>query len=186
VTEPVAGTAPVRRTVRVATALVAGQALLCGVIGWVTFGPSEPGPRAARTVEPLAPLPVVPSVVVPPAPPRASPPSRPASSRSVRAKSSASRSPAAPKRPRVTTEPPPPADEPPPTLVIAPPDQDKTRTPPSPGLVGTGTPTPTASVQGPVTVGGECEPEGAPGVTADDRRVRCVRAGDGDLRWQII
>lgn len=188
-TEPVAGTVPVRRTVRVATALVAGQALLCGVIGWVTFGRSDAGPQAAPVaVEPAAPLPAAPSVFVPaPLPPEApSSPSPPPATRSARAKTSVSRSPAAPLRTRTTTptRPAPPADEPPPTLVIAPPEP--TRGTPNPGLIGTVPPAPSDPVQRPVTVGDECAPEGALGVTADDRWVRCVRDDDGDLRWRII
>jgi hypothetical protein len=179
----------VRRTVRVATALVAGQALLCAVIGWVTIGPPDAGPRAARTVEPLAAPPVVPSLAGPaPAPPRVSPPPDSAqtpSPRGSRARSSASRAPAPPRRTRATTKPAPPPDESP-TLVIAPPEPGETRTTPDPGIIGTVAPSPVETVQGPVTVGEECEPEGAPGITADDRKVRCVRNDDGDLRWQII
>ena len=60
VTEPVAHAASPRRTVRVAVALVAGQAALCAVIGWVTFGAAEPGtPADTRQVDPLAGPPVV-------------------------------------------------------------------------------------------------------------------------------
>ena len=53
-TESVARAASPRRTVRVAVALVTGQAALCAVIGWMTFGSPDPAPpRATRPVAPL-------------------------------------------------------------------------------------------------------------------------------------
>jgi hypothetical protein len=178
--------------VRVATALVAGQALLCAVIGWVTFGPPpEPGPRAAAPIEPLLTPPVVtPTVSLPaPAPASVAPePASPTRSRSVRTKVS-SRSPEAPRSP--ASPPAPTVGEAPPSLVIAPPQPDETRTPTPqpdgtrPGLIGTVAPAPTETVQGPVKAGERCAPEGARGVTADDRSLRCVLDDDGDLRWQI-
>lgn len=191
-TEPAAGTARVRRTVRVAAALVAGQVLLGAVIGWVTFGESSPTPQAAGRIEPpAAPLPVVPpetsgpgpAVTVPP-----EPPVRPGASPSrVRSTKRPAGGPARPARTRTTAPAPqPPAEEPPPQLVIS--------LPPSPTVLPSGgpgrgrrtpPPAPSPSVQGPVRVGDRCEPEGAAGRTADDRPVLCARGDDGELRWQI-
>lgn len=185
-----------RRTVRVAIALATGQALLCGVIGWVTFGPPETGPRAAAPVEPLIRhSPVVPAVSLPPTV-RTSTTAGPdpvATSRTPRARASSTRPPkplAAPPAGTTTATTPPttpaaPADDPPADPVIAPPEPapEPTLTSTRPGLVGPSVPDET--VQGPVEVGDRCKPAGARGLTADDRRVRCVRDDDGDLRWQI-
>jgi hypothetical protein len=180
VTEPVARAVSPRRTVRVAVALVAGQATLCAVIGWVTFGPPEPAPQAAG-VNPLTspielptsslPLPPLP---MPPAPPDASmskaAPLSPRAPRSSKpATSRATSKPAAEEpRPIIATDEVPP--EPPPT---------------SPTLNLTPPPSAVDEVQFPVVEGAPCSPEGAQGLTSEQVELRCEKDDDGDLVWQI-
>jgi hypothetical protein len=172
VTEPVARTS-VRRTVRVAVALVAGQALLCAVIGWVTFGASHahrPG-APVSTVEPLAGKPLVmpPAVSVPP--PRA-----PSASVTPSAKEKVKTS--APASPRQSPSRRPPAEDStsPPVMLASP--------PPRPADVAP-SPTPADQVQSPVKLLDVCEPLDAKGLTADGVPVRCVKSADGTLHWQI-
>ena len=196
-TEPVAR-ASARRTVRVAVALVAGQAALCAVIGWITLG----GPHTAGlpAPNPLAggPL-VVPPLTVAPAPPT-SVPTAPRTS----------------VRPAPTSAPP--APLPPPVIVPAgatstrPPTSTARQRPlpitPTPIPVTTAktfppvaptvlaspsgtnlapTPTPTASdIQRGVVVGDPCDPVGAAGTTVDGTPVLCVLGDDGVQRWQIM
>ena len=178
----------VRRTVTVATALVMGQALLCAVIGWVTFDGDRP--PAQSTARAPAPLPGSPIVV---APSSATPiPARWLSSSQRAAPSSPTGS-----TPERTSEAPrssPPAPAPGSTGSL-----DSTgstgSTAAAPLLPSSSPaeavlalrPTPSAAeVHGNVVVGDECNPLDARGVTVDDIAVRCDRDSDGDLIWQII
>jgi hypothetical protein len=66
--EPVPVTLRVRRTVRMAVALVVGQALLCALIGWLTLGRSrsEPAhPPGSAVVDAMAAPPTSRAVVAP-------------------------------------------------------------------------------------------------------------------------
>lgn len=181
-TEPVTRATSPRRTVRVATALVTGQALLCAVIGWVTFGPSEQPPRASAPVGSLAGP--QPSLELPGLPPAALPAptvKSPVPSRSARrteppstlsgTRPSPSRKPSTPARPARTSDQP--------LLDPAPGDSPVLTVPaPNPML----TPAPTES---PVVVEGACEPEGARGETAAGVELSCARRQDGSLVWLI-
>ncbi|GID94753.1 hypothetical protein ACFQFC_29250 [Amorphoplanes digitatis] len=177
---------PVRRTVAIAVALVTGQALLCGVIGVVTFG--EPGDTktGARAAGPefRGPPAVAPTASVPPA---VAGPS---------AKHSTRRPEAAPTR--TASRPPPPAETPgpparpalPQTAIALPPAPPDTGTPSS-ALVPPPAPPPAPPADGeetqaPVRVWDRCDEEGAAGLTADGRAVRCLRGRHGDLRWRLV
>lgn len=190
---------------RVAVALVAGQATLCAVIGWVTFGPgpatTAAGGAAAQQAAPAV-LPAAsafqPAAPLPP-PPRRSTPARDDTKRpdardqrpaepdpKPAAATTPARTTAAP-RPEPTTAP---AQRP--TLVVEQP-QDDPPAPPAPPqpppTEGTGLqPGPTATMDLPVTVevGAECPKEGDRGRTPDGRTVRCTEGDDGELRWQIV
>ena len=178
-TEPVARVSSVRRTVTIAGALIASQAVLCAVIGWVTFGGHDhSGGSSARAAEPnLGPALVVPPVSVAPVLPTPST-HRPSHLAGAVPTATATSTPAW-KPPRVRSTIPrsptasPAAPKPPPA------------TAPAKGSVVV-LPTPSATeVQGNVVIGEKCSPEGADGVTAADVAVRCVADKDGDLIWQI-
>ena len=169
-TEPVARTS-VHRTVRVAVALIAGQALLCGVVGWVTFGagPARHSSAPVPTVEPLAGKPLT---IPTPAPPPPRPPKSSASSSPSARESSVKAVPATTAtRPRPTSKPAARI----PLKQVSPP-------PPVPAL-----PIPASAdpVQSPVELFDVCAPAGALGRTADGVSVRCVLGIDGTLHWQI-
>jgi hypothetical protein len=176
VTEPVAR-ASVRRTVRVAVALVAGQAVLCAVIGWVTFGsghPHRPGP--VPSVEPLAARPLVippPAVLPPPKPPRSSAtPSagkKDTTSASSAPRSSTGQSHSAPASAAETTRSP--------VRQASPPPEGPALAQPSPSSDD--------EVQSPVKLLDTCEPVDALGLTVAGLSLRCVKGADGSLRWQI-
>ena len=162
----------------IATALIASQAVLCAVIGWVTFGGKEQsGGSAARAAEPkLGPALVVPPVSVAPVIPVPSSHQSPKPSASSSATIKPSRS------------------TPPPVKATLPRSHpaETTAVPPKPPATGpadgavVARPTPSASeVQGNVVIGDECDPEGADGVTAIDIAVTCLPDHDGDLIWQI-
>ncbi len=163
---------------RVAVALVAGQAVLCAVIGWVTFGPSEAKPDAAG-IHPLTKpivfptLPPYPTKVIPAAPEVSA-----TKASSPRASRSSSTSPT-----RATSEPA--TEKPRPVMATGP----TSSAPPSdPGLAATPSPpaaSPSESVQSPVVEGRPCSPEGAKGQTSNHVDLRCVKDADGDLVWQI-
>jgi hypothetical protein len=179
----------------VAVALIAGQAVLCAVIGWVTFGATQadkPGPPSA--VEPLA----GPPLVVPP--PRVPPPTSPAESigpatsnatarpgvttRRHFARRAATPAPApAPRRTAAAASVVPPATNVTPLAAVPPttasPTDQPEIAPPSPP-----SPTP-VDVQSAVVIGDQCNPESAPGLTVDGVSVHCMRQDDGTLRWQI-
>ena len=167
---------------RVAVALVAGQAALCAVIGWVTFGPSgsepEPEPQAAGptlsdrivfTTPPTIPPPVV-----------AAPPPR----------ASASKAPSSPRASKSTTSPTTRAtskqvtEEPQPN--IAPAEDAPVPPEPDPGVAATLPPSSIAPVQSPAVEDESCDPEGAEGLTSDGVELRCVLDAGGELVWQII
>ncbi|GAA3339980.1 hypothetical protein GCM10020358_25800 [Amorphoplanes nipponensis] len=176
----------VRRTVRVAVALVIGQALLCGIIGFLTFGGrGEPAP-GARAAEPqLAGPPLV--APAPSVPPDGDRPERrkPGVARTSRTQRPAAPPASAAVRNSATrligpspTVPPPPAAAPvpPPTPTTSP--TDRSLLPPSSPVSGDDPPVP--------VVGEPCEEEGATGRTADGKAVRCERDPDGDLRWSLV
>jgi hypothetical protein len=67
VTVPGVRVTSVRRTVLIAVALVTGQALLCGLIGFLTFGNDEPrSPTPAAEPQLAGPPLVVPPAALPP------------------------------------------------------------------------------------------------------------------------
>jgi hypothetical protein len=171
VTEPVARTS-VRRTVRVAVALVLGQALLCALIGWLTFGSGHAHPRGpVPTSEPLAGKPLVippPVVVPPPRPPR--PSAEPSVTKKVRTASPSER----------------PSTRPPSSPTSTPARSPVRQASPT-GQPALALPTPPTAdpVQSPVKVLDVCAPEDAIGLTAEGVPVTCVLGRDGNLRWQI-
>jgi hypothetical protein len=184
--------------VRVAAALVAGQAVLCAVIGYVTLGGDGfRGREAAPIGDPLAAAPFVvptPRVRSPSATTVA--PKPPAGARSTTLPVAA-----VPSRqhPEPTPAPPagPTAPEPPPDVLVATsgPSTDATTSTsiaPTPAATsaddsgGQPAPSPPASVpteQG-VTIGDPCGPVDAPGVTGDGTAALCRPDNAGILRWQ--
>jgi hypothetical protein len=176
VTEPVAR-ASVRRTVRVAVALVAGQAVLCAVIGWVTFGSGHahrPGP--VPTVEPLAAKPLVippPVVLPPPRPPRS--PATPSAAKKDTTSASPSARPST-REPRST-----------PASVAEPARSPRSgpSPPPEGPALAVPSPTPDDQVQSPVKLLDPCDPVDALGLTVAGLSLRCVKGDDGSLHWQI-
>jgi hypothetical protein len=186
VTEPVAGAPSVRRTVRVAVALLAGQALLCAVIGWLNFGPSPAHRGAARPVDPLAAPPFV-----APAPSAGRVKTSAATPRPTRTSAKEKAPTTRPPRPTL-----PPPDPESPSIVDAPSPAASSLEPVQPAPpettpeLGTRPPPPSPSpsdkVQAPVKVSDDCAPEGALGKTSNGTNVRCVRKADGELRWEIV
>jgi hypothetical protein len=176
---PAAGT--VRRTVRVAVALVVGQVLLVGLIGWLTLGRggSPAGAVDQMAAPPAIPPPTITSQYVdPPAPPVTSIAPPTSVKRATPGHRTAPTHSPSPPRP-VPPQPPPPApSEPTPTIVVTP-----TIVPP--GLAPVVTPSP-SEAPGPVVVGDRCAPEGAYAHTADGVLVRCVRLWHHRLRWKIV
>jgi hypothetical protein len=181
-----------RRTVRVAVALVAGQAALCAVIGYLTLGgPSLHHRTAAPESNPLAagPIEVPPALVLPA--PTAGAPTRPhvsATSSRPPSRRGAARTSAPAPRQRAEVEAPP-------SLVSAPMDPSPEPVPPQ---VPTATPAPStgnqlvtpsatpSAVQLNVKVGDPCSPVGAAGQTTDGKAVTCVQGVDGTLRWVLV
>jgi hypothetical protein len=197
VTVPVAR-ASARRTVRVAAGLVAGQAVLCAVIGYVTLGnPVSHTTNGARIIQPLGagPIALTPPAVRPPSPPTVPP--------AATTRSTPARAPAATgsrHRTEVTPAPTPtPAAEPPPDLLVGTSD-------PSSGASSNPTvaPTSTAAPEVPstasstdqapsppvtqlsVTIGDTCAPIDAVGVATDGSAVRCAVDADNVLRWHTV
>jgi hypothetical protein len=175
--------------VRVAVALVAGQAALCAVIGWLTFGPAPAPSRPSAALDPPAPPRLaMPSISIAPPPTSAPPTSPPPTTRATSSPRAAvarfarpPRPPAPPKQPdrEGTSEVPPlPLDSP-----ISPTPTESAS--PSPDPNASPLPSSTDVVQHPVVEGGPCEPEGALGRTVDDVALRCLRGEDGRLVWQI-
>jgi hypothetical protein len=188
---------PVRRTVRVVMALVAGQAALCAVIGWFVFGSPHTGPKSPVSVDPQAGAPTaIPAVSLrlPAASPAPTPAAErttasPSVRRSFRATEPPPEQPVPPEPPAVHEdrgEPTPTADDESPSTVISRvPTASPSELAPGPDPAS-GSPTPAATTtQDPVVLGEPCPDEGAPGVTADDFVVHCVPYDDGTLRWQV-
>ena len=202
--EPVPVTRRVRRTVRLAVALVIGQALLCALIGWLTLGHDRSEPqRPGSPVDQLAAPPLVPA-----------PPATVARSAAVVSKQSRRPSSAVADRPRATAvgtaAPRPTAATPTPTpttnsaaaptrspVPIGSPPAD----PAPPPMVPPLPPTPSASasskvppqgdaelpeVQEPVEAGARCRPLYAFGRTEEGNLVRCLRKGPYRPRWKIV
>jgi hypothetical protein len=184
--ESVTATDAVRRTVRLAVALVMSQALLCGVIGWLTIGGghddssgSQVDRLAVPTIAPAAPpAPAMPSTA---APSHAAAAASAAGAAARKMAKSATRDP----EPVVTTAQPrsPAAPPPAPAGPVEP-----TAAPPAPPPAGLVPPSPTPSVeaQQPVEVGDLCRPEWAFGRTVDGTVVRCLRTGSHRPRWKIV
>jgi cytoskeletal protein RodZ len=167
----------VRRTVAVATALVASQAVLCAVIGWVTFGGKDAAHSQPRAAEPLLgpPLVVPPVTVVPVTTPPSHHPEK-----ADKTATSAPRHTSAPARVSASAEASPSIE----ALPAAP--SPPATSPTVSGLVRpAATPSPSAT-QPDVEVGATCDPENADGLTTDGVAVRCLRDDDGNLVWQII
>ncbi|MEU8814180.1 hypothetical protein [Actinoplanes sp. NPDC048796] len=199
--EPVPVTRGVRRTVRMAVALVIGQALLCALIGWLTLGRSgsESGGSGAAVDQAAAPPPrpsaAAPAPAVPaPEPPVAAPrsPEAPVSkTRRPTRKATTTVTAAAPeatKPPPVTSKPAVPSVTPSSELIMLPPEP-----PESPVASPSSSPTPGdrprpdgEQFQRDVTVGDRCWPEGAFGRTRDGELVRCLRARYDPPRWKIV
>ena len=192
--EPVPVTRRVRRTVRVAVALVIGQALLYALIGWLTLGHSRSEPhRPAAPVDQLAAPPLVPAptaTVTRSAIAASKQPRRPSSATPGRLR--ATTAPAAPaRRTTAPTKPPvpisvPPADAVPPPVPIAPsPPASPAPALPGPTSEAPRTPLPSGTsgppsdidpvggeIQQPVVVGVWCRPQGAFVRTAEGELVR--------------
>jgi hypothetical protein len=166
--------------VRVAVALVTGQALLCAVIGYVTFGPSDPPPQAAAPVEPLAgPAMPTPRMPQPSAAVSAGQPAVPSPRPSRTARTS--ESPVTLIGPAPTTRPPTSAT---PAKTT---DRPMLEAPPAPPLLDVPTPNPmlTPSPTAPPVEDDPCETEGAEGQTAAGVNLVCTRLADGSLVWLI-
>ncbi|GLY99748.1 hypothetical protein Acsp02_70010 [Actinoplanes sp. NBRC 103695] len=171
---------------RVAVALVAGQAALCAVIGYVTFGPGPAGGTADRAGEARAPA-VMPtaSIGLPAAPMPAVPEPSP-SRQTPRPKShgrAADDVKAEPETKRTTRH----ADDRPETISAPDDGGDPAPEPPKPQPTedaGDPQATPGGELTGPVKVGDECETEGDRGRTAAGDVVKCLANDAGDLRWQ--
>jgi hypothetical protein len=177
----------------VATALLVGQALLCALIGWLTFGATrDSAGRAPAPVDPLAGAPVViprPNVPPPEPPPVPPPTSAPATAKATATSIEPSKSSSSRPAPSRSTPPP----RPPGAALLVPPRLASTRaatpTPPTdPGKTidpRVAPPTPAPAVQEPVVAGEPCDPAGALGRTADGVLLVCFRDSDGTLRWRV-
>jgi hypothetical protein len=194
--------------VRVAAGLVAGQAVLCAVIGYVMLGGHgwSGGTNAAEIGNPFA---ASPMVLTPPAVPL------PSQSRTSKVPESPAARPVVPRPPgevpsrrraNVTPTPAPaptptPTAEPPAEILVGqsvppvPPSSDSATVLPStsapevtaaPSTSGTAAPSPPVSVppRSGVTVGETCAPVNSPGVTTDGKAVLCASGTDGASRWQ--
>lgn len=172
----------VRRSVIVAVVLVAGQALLCAVIGFVTFGDhggaAPPRARAADTI--AGPPIVVPAPTVPQ--PRGS--SR-APRRHGKAFVSSSARPARPV-PRSSAPPRSRVAGAPETIATLP---AKPATKPSaalPSPISMLPPRPPDETGAAPVAGEPCDEKGAIGITRGGRAVRCEPDRHGDLRWRPV
>jgi hypothetical protein len=177
----------VRRTVVVAVALVTGQALLCGIIGFVTFGDRGGAAPPGRAAEPQL---AGPPIVVPPPSvrPSSGPAERPGPRKTRSPRTERPTSPAGPAAgrnatsravspSRTTTAP---VAPPPPAPVTSP--TDRALLPPVPPAASA----PEEDAPVPVVEKERCEDEGATGSTAEGGAVRCERARDGELRWRLV
>lgn len=170
---------PVRRTVAVAVALVTAQALLCGVIGFVTFDDRGDATAGARAAGPQIFMPPTAAPSVSTAPPAASALS---GRRAIRPPAATSNPASRPPSSAVSGPPPPapPASPPAPSTIAIPP------APPPEGLAPSSAPPPEdEEIEAPVRLGSRCDKEGAFGRTAEGEIVRCLRGRHGDLRWRL-
>lgn len=181
-----------RRTVRVAVALVVGQVTLCVAIGWVIFSYSlQHAHRGSAAVDQIAaprppiassPSPTVPSPTPAPAASATTPrkqASRPAGPVPPRTGAPATAVPPVPPAPRTTAAPAPSSESPQASLV--PPFASVSTSPSSSASA-----TPSARPGEPVVVGAPCDRPGAAGRTADGRDVRCMPDGPYHLVWKIV
>ena len=169
----------VRRTVGIAVALVTGQALLCGVIGIVTFGDKSTSAPGAQAVEPqlAGPPAAVPSVSAPSAGAPADRP-EPGTTRSGRIElPTSSTAPVAVRNSATRTIGPSRTASVPPAPVTSPPDL--ALVPPSHQAPEEDEPTPVVERE-------RCDDKGAIGRTAEGKVVRCERGRDGELRWRLV
>lgn len=169
-----------RGTVRVAVALLVGQALLGALIGWLTLGRS-PAADGGAAVDHLVAPPFAAPPATSPAPARSSAqPAGGGSSAPAEIRTPATRR-NLPAAQRTTTPPPPPPDppDPSPPLVTGSPELI-TEPPPAPLP-----PSATPEVQEPVVIGERCRPPGAFGRTADGIEVRCLPGWHHRPRWKI-
>ncbi len=181
---------------RVAVALVVGQALLGTLIGWLTLSQSRLAENSAGTsaVDQLAAPPVAPGPPVlgtaSAATPASSVPSRAPSQRQRR---TAAAEPPAPSLPPTGPTPslspglimlPPPV--PPAASSAVPPAPPAASPPATPSATSSASPSPSGRVREPVTVGDRCWPQGAFGRTADGTLVRCEAERHRRPRWKIV
>jgi hypothetical protein len=179
VTVPGVRVTSVRRTVGVAVALVTGQALLCGIIGIVTFtdrGTSAPGAQAPAP-QLAGPPPVVPSAGPPPAD---APVDHPEPGTTRHGRIELPTSPAAPVAVRNSA-----------TRTIGPSrtasvSPAPTTSPPDVALIPPSPAAPDGDAPVPAVEGERCDDEGALGETAAGKAVRCERDRRGDLRWRVV
>jgi hypothetical protein len=179
--------------VRVAVALAAGQAALCAVIGWVTFGPGLDHSHQGKPLDAAAappPVPVAPTTGAAPAPIPA-PPNKKATRAPAVGETAPPRQPVGQVVPTVT-RPKTPGGTPTRTFPLP------SRSFEVPFVVPAGTmipdddsPSPSTSPsnaldgpQEPVDIGARCAPLGAKGVTADHISVVCAIDDVGRLRWK--
>ena len=186
---------------RVAAALVAGQAVLCAVIGYVTLGggPGSPTTNGAWMGGPLAVHPITlptPTVLLTsPTTEAPDPPPTRATTHANPAAGTESRQHAG------VTPTPTPAESPP--DVLAGTSDPPTATGPTAAPASTAVPSstaaapeaPSASTDSPssplvtqlsVTIGDVCGPVDAPGLATDGRPVRCASDTDGVLHWRTL
>jgi hypothetical protein len=195
--ESVPATRTVHRTVRVAVALVVGQALLCALIGYLTLGHARGSGHDDQVADP--PLVSPPAATSGSASPSASATTLTGTSRATRkardlatARTSTAPPPAPPAPAPPAAAPPVTAEPPPDTLIATTPPTPSpvattTSSPPLEGLIPPRptTGTPSTDVQQPVTIGDRCAPEGASGKTAEGTAVRCLRTAHYRPRWKI-
>ncbi|MEV6596856.1 hypothetical protein AB0M36_08345 [Actinoplanes sp. NPDC051346] len=163
---------PVRHTVIVAVGLVTGQALLCAVIGFLTFDGRGDAPSArSRVAAPLLDPPIVVMSTLPAPVDSSRVPSRHVGaqlSRSARPVRSATPGPS-----RATTAPAPPT-----TTVAAPVPST------APGSLPPTVPEDRRPKR--PEVGAPCEEEGLTGESGDGRELRCEWDRYGHLRWRTV
>ena len=167
----------VRRTVCVAVALVTGQALLCAIIGFVTFDGDEPASRPGAAAPQLAGPPIAPPATGVPPPTGPVKRAKPGTARSTRTERPTSPPTPAGVRTSATRKVKPSLEIriPRPAPSTSPPDRELK--PPSPVPVADA---PVPVVQEP------CDDEGATGRTAGGQAVTCRRDRRGELRWTLV
>jgi hypothetical protein len=183
VTVPGVRVTPVRRTVIVAVALVTGQALLCAIIGFVTFGGTDDAAPTAGAAGPrLAGPPIVVSPTGAPSPSRSAASKRRSSTRSTAEIRPTSPAPTSRPARRAPTGP---AASPSIVPVVpAPPVPSVSLLPPIDLF-----PRPSAESSdptAPAVANARCDDEGATSETAGGEAVRCVRGRTGELRWRLV